>query len=251
VLTLARIDLDTEGEVPGIDLPQFRAYAGAAEGDSPVSRALAGIPEPSTRSAEPDASRGEDRNMIKHSIEINCPAEDVFAYLDQVDRHNEWQGSLVSTTVETDGPVRVGTRVVERRNVPGGARDFPFEITQHDPPRKLSLRGTTGLIRPVGTYTVDPIGESSSRMNSELDLTGHGIGKLFAPLALRQAARQMPADHERFKELLETSDAQCAPMLNDADQRGARARTRRRSSGQRRLRRASRRILGTRAGRPG
>jgi uncharacterized protein YndB with AHSA1/START domain len=30
--------------------------------------------------------------MIKHSIEINRPAEEVFAYLDQVDRHNEWQG---------------------------------------------------------------------------------------------------------------------------------------------------------------
>jgi hypothetical protein len=30
--------------------------------------------------------------MIKHSIVINRPAEEVFAYLDQVDRHHEWQG---------------------------------------------------------------------------------------------------------------------------------------------------------------
>jgi uncharacterized membrane protein len=141
--------------------------------------------------------------MIKHSIEINRPADEVFAYIDQVDRHNEWQEQLVSTTVETDGPVRVGTRVVERRNVPGGARDFPFEITEHDPPRRISFRGTSGLIRPIGTYTVDPIGESSSRMNSELDLKGHGIGKLFAPLALRQAAKQTPLDHEKFKALVE------------------------------------------------
>jgi uncharacterized protein YndB with AHSA1/START domain len=145
--------------------------------------------------------------MITHSIEINRPAEEVFAYVDHVDRHNEWQDQLVSTTIETDGPVRVGTRVVERRNVPGGARDFPFEITEHDPPRKVSFRGTAGLIRPVGTYTVDPIGESSSRMTSELDLKGHGIGTLFAPLALRQAAKQMPVDHEKLKELLESGVA--------------------------------------------
>jgi uncharacterized membrane protein len=148
--------------------------------------------------------------MIKHSIEINRPAEEVFAYLDQVDRHNEWQGQLVSTAIETDGPVRVGTRVVERRNVPGGARDFPYDITEHDPARKVSFRGTAGLIRPVGTYTVDPIGESSSRMNSELDLNGHGIGKLFAPLALRQAAKQMPVDLKKFKELLENGVAPAA-----------------------------------------
>ena len=141
--------------------------------------------------------------MIKHSIEINRPAEEVFAYLNQVDRHHEWQGSLVSTTVETDGPTRVGTRVVEHRNVPGGTRDFPYEITEQDPPRKVSFRGTAGLIRPVGTYTVDPTGESSSRMNVELDLQGHGIGKLFAILARRQAAKQAPVDHEKFKQLLE------------------------------------------------
>ena len=148
--------------------------------------------------------------MIKHSIEINRPAEEVFAYLDQVDRHHEWQGSLVSTTVETDGPVRVGARVVERREVPGGARDFSYEITEHDPPRKVSFRGTAGLIRPVGTYTVDPIGESISRMNAALDLEGHGIGKLFAILARRQLAKQMPMDHKKFKELLE-SGAAAAP----------------------------------------
>src|ERR1700729_4343179 len=145
--------------------------------------------------------------MIEHSIDINRPAEEVFAYLDQVDRHNEWQGQLVSTTIQTDGPIRVGTRVVERRNVPGGARDFPFEITEHDPPRRVSFRGTAGMIRPVGAYTVDPIGGSSSRMNSELDLKGHGIGKLFAPLALRQAAKQVPVDQEKFKELLESGVA--------------------------------------------
>jgi uncharacterized membrane protein len=148
--------------------------------------------------------------MIRHSIEINRPAEEVFAYLDRVDRHNEWQGQLVSTTVETDGPIRVGTRVVERRIVPGGARDFPYEITEHDPPRRVSFRGAAGLIRSAGRYTVDPIGESSSRMNSELDLDGHGVGKLFAILARRQAAKQVPADQEKFKELLESGVALAA-----------------------------------------
>jgi uncharacterized protein YndB with AHSA1/START domain len=148
--------------------------------------------------------------MIKNSIEINRPAEEVFAYLDQVDRHNEWQGSLVSTLVETDGPTRVGTRVIERRNIPGGTRDIPYEIAEHDPPHKASFRGTAGPVRPVGTYTVDPTGESSSRMNLELDLEGHGIGKLFAILAHRQAAKQVPVDHEKFKELLESSVAPAA-----------------------------------------
>ena len=145
--------------------------------------------------------------MIRHSIEINRSAGDVFAYLDHLDRHSEWQNSLVSATVETDGPTRVGTRVVERRKVPGGARDIPYEITEHEPPRKASFRGTAGPIRPVGSLTVDPLDESSSRLNLELDLEGHGIGKLFAIVARRQAAKEIPADHEKLKELLESGAA--------------------------------------------
>jgi osmotically inducible protein OsmC len=43
--TLARINLNTEGRVRGVDQLQFEAYADEAKRVSPVSRALAGIPE--------------------------------------------------------------------------------------------------------------------------------------------------------------------------------------------------------------
>ena len=142
--------------------------------------------------------------MIRDSIEINRPAEEVFAYLDQLDRHSEWQDSLLSVKVETEGPTRVGTRVVERRKVPGGARDIPYEVTEHEPSRKASFRGTAGPVRPVGTMTVEPLGASSSRMSLELELEGHGLGKLFAILARRQAAKEVPENHAKFKELLES-----------------------------------------------
>jgi uncharacterized membrane protein len=148
--------------------------------------------------------------VIKHSIEINRPAEEVFAYLDELHRHSEWQSSLVSAKVETEGPTRVGTRVVERRKVPGGARDIPYEITEHEPPRKASFRGTAGPVRPVGTITVEPVGESSSRMTLELALEGRGIGKLFAIFARRQAAKEVPESHEKFKEVLESGGARAA-----------------------------------------
>ncbi len=145
--------------------------------------------------------------MITHSIDINRPADEVFAYLDQLDRRSEWQSSLVSAKVVTDAPTRVGTRVVERRNVPGGPRDIPYEITVHEPPHRTSFHGTAGPVRPAGTVTVEPVGQSSSRMTLELELEGHGIGKLFAIFARRQAAKETPESHEKFKKLLETGAA--------------------------------------------
>jgi len=148
--------------------------------------------------------------VITDRIEINRPAEEVFASVDQLDRHGEWQDSLLSVKVETEGPTRVGTRVVERRNVPGGARNIPYEITAHEPPRTASFRGTSGPVRPVGTVTVEPMGESRSRMSLELELEGHGFGKIFAIFARRQAAKEVPASHKKFKELLEHGTATAA-----------------------------------------
>ncbi|HEY1590688.1 MAG TPA: OsmC family protein [Solirubrobacteraceae bacterium] len=43
--TLTRVDLETEGRVPGIDQGEFEQYAAQAKQGCPVSRALAGIPE--------------------------------------------------------------------------------------------------------------------------------------------------------------------------------------------------------------
>jgi len=143
--------------------------------------------------------------MIVESVEIDRAPEEVFAYLDQVERHGEWQGQIVSVELETEGPTRVGTRVRETRRVPGGPREMTYEVSQHEPPRKSSFRGLDGPVRAVGTVTVEPVGEGSrSRVTLELDLQGHGIGKLVAPLARRAAAKQVPKDQARLKQMLES-----------------------------------------------
>lgn len=43
--TLTRIDLSTEGSVPGVNPEQFQKFAEEAKASCPISRALAGIPE--------------------------------------------------------------------------------------------------------------------------------------------------------------------------------------------------------------
>jgi uncharacterized protein YndB with AHSA1/START domain len=143
--------------------------------------------------------------VITHSIEINRRPEDVFAYLDEPERHGEWQSEIVSTKVETDGPVGVGTRVKEIRKMGGREQDASYEITEHDPPRRSSFRGVTGVVRPVGTVTVEPLDDGSrSRVSIEFDLVGHGLGKLIAPLARGQARKSIVASQERLKTKLES-----------------------------------------------
>jgi uncharacterized protein YndB with AHSA1/START domain len=141
--------------------------------------------------------------VIRESVEISRTPEDVFAYLDQLERHGEWQTSILSVDRETEGPTRVGTRATELRKVPGGKQRLTYEMTAHEPPRLASFRGLNGPIRPVGTVTVEPAGDGRSRVTIDLDFEAHGIGKLLLPLVRRDARRAVPGDQRRLKERLE------------------------------------------------
>jgi uncharacterized membrane protein len=154
--------------------------------------------------ARHDRLPSREERIVVIRIEIDRSPEDVFAYLDQLDRHSEWQADLERARSDTEGPTRVGSRAIETRRVPGGPRDFTYEITEHDPPRHVAWQGVDGPVRPVGAVTIEPLdGGSRSRVTTELDLRGHGLGKLIAPMARRGARRSLPEDYERLKQRLE------------------------------------------------
>jgi uncharacterized membrane protein len=143
--------------------------------------------------------------MIVDTIDINRSPADALAYLDQLDRHGEWQTSIEEVTTVSDGPTGVGTRATEKRKVPGGVREMTYEITEHDPPRRVAFRGLDGPVRPLGTVVIEPLeGGSRSRVRLEFEVQGHGFGKLIAPLVRLDAKRHITADQRRLKERLES-----------------------------------------------
>jgi hypothetical protein len=78
---------------------------------------------------------------IVEGIEIARTPEDVYAYIDQLDRHGEWQEAIVSSKRLTDGPVRVGTRATDRRRVPGRMKlNVTYKIVEYDPPRRTRFQ---------------------------------------------------------------------------------------------------------------
>jgi uncharacterized protein YndB with AHSA1/START domain len=154
------------------------------------------------------AVANEEAAMITESIEIARPPEEVFAYLDDLARHKEWQTQIVSSRVETEGPTRVGTRVSETRLMGKREQSATYEITEHDPPRRMAFRTLDGPIRPFGAEIVEPIdGGSRTRFTFELDFEAHGPGKMLLPLARSQARKQVPKDQQALKERLESGAA--------------------------------------------
>jgi uncharacterized membrane protein len=144
---------------------------------------------------------------IATSVEIARNPADVFAYISDVPRHPEWQEGLVSVSVDPEGPIRVGSRLVHRRKIGFGTVATTSEVTTFDPPRLLSFRGLDGPIRAKGTQRVEPAGERRSLVLFEMEMQGHGLGVLMLPIARRQAARQVSESHENLKRILEAAPA--------------------------------------------
>jgi uncharacterized protein YndB with AHSA1/START domain len=143
---------------------------------------------------------------IVESVEIARGPEDVFAYATDPSRLPEWQESVVSARREDDGPVRVGTRVVVTRRVRGRELTMTAELSELNPPTSWAVRGLDGPVRGNVKGRIEPLdGGQRSRVTIQLDLGGHGIGKLLVPLFVRrQAAAEMPKNLQNMKRLLES-----------------------------------------------
>lgn len=144
---------------------------------------------------------------ITNSIEIERSPDEVFAYLDELERHGEWQEQIVSTEKHGGGPTRVGTKGTDKRRMGKREMTVSYEVTEHDPPRTFAFHGIDGPVRVVGRVTIEPVGGgSSSRVTLVLDFEGQRAGKLLVPLARSQARRQVPKDQQRLKERLESAE---------------------------------------------
>ena len=76
-----------------------------------------------------------------------------------------------------------------------------------EPPRAWSVRGIDGPIRASVDLTVEPLGQSRSRLTISVDFEGHGIGRVLVPLMVqRQAANEMPANIRTLKARLDPQD---------------------------------------------
>ena len=137
------------------------------------------------------------------TIEVDRPAEAVFAYATDPSRFPEWQAGVVEGHVEGDDH-SVGARCVTTRRIGGAARASTSTISHLDPPRAWGVRGVDGPIRAAVDVSVEPLGERRSRLTIAVDFVGHGIGTVLVPLVVRrEARREMPANLARLKDRLE------------------------------------------------
>jgi uncharacterized protein YndB with AHSA1/START domain len=142
---------------------------------------------------------------ISTSIHVGRPAEEVFAYATDPARFHEWQKGVLDGHMADPGEAAVGTLFLTTRQIGLAKRPVTTEVTHIDPPHAWGVRGIDGPIRAQVAVTVTALDGDRSRLEIELDFTGHGIGKVLVPLVVRREARkEMPANVAALKRNVES-----------------------------------------------
>jgi uncharacterized protein YndB with AHSA1/START domain len=122
------------------------------------------------------------------TVEIDRPIEEVFAFLADGTNDPKFSPRVQAIEKATDGPPGVGTVYKSTVKDAGMKTQREFELTEFEAPTKIrwAERSKNLVTAPEGGYDLTPSGDGT-RLRVHNVLEGHGVGKLIAPLALRQA----------------------------------------------------------------
>jgi uncharacterized protein YndB with AHSA1/START domain len=139
---------------------------------------------------------------MAESVEINRPAEAVFAYLSDVRNDANWQQTVVEARVTSEGPMDVGSTGSHRVRFMGMTDDYGWRVHEFDPPNRASWTFVSGPMSGQGGYVLEGTGEST-KMTWTGDVQPHGFRRLLAPVMGPMFRKQVRRELETLKGILE------------------------------------------------
>lgn len=143
---------------------------------------------------------------VEESITIDRPVEEVFTYLSNIERQPEWVSSLQGSSKESQEPTAVGTRYRQQSKILGRKIDLNNEITAFEPPQVYEFHSTSGPMQMTMRFTMTAEGTGTHVLQVVEGESG-GFFKLADPLLARTLRKQLEADLETLKVMLESGAA--------------------------------------------
>lgn len=142
---------------------------------------------------------------LEHSLVIDRPVADVFAFLADPDNLPRWQSGLLEVE-KLSGDGGVGSRHREVRSMLGRRIEQVLVVTALTPDQRLDLEVVEGPMHLTVEHTFEPAGDGT-----RITVVGHGeAGALFSlagPLIARAVKKQSQSDFARLRTVLETGGA--------------------------------------------
>jgi carbon monoxide dehydrogenase subunit G len=124
------------------------------------------------------------------TVVIDRPIDEVFAFLADGENDPKFSSRVLEIAKTTDGPPGAGTVYASTVKDAGMKTKREFKLTEFESPTRIrwAEQSKNLVTAPEGGYDLAREGDGT-RVTIHNVLEGHGIGKLFAPLALRSARK--------------------------------------------------------------
>jgi carbon monoxide dehydrogenase subunit G len=152
--------------------------------------------------------------MIKNEISIlfHRPVQEVFDFLSDFQNGRQWQRGLLGVGRLTDGPIGVGTRFTSVRKAMGRRMESGIEYTAYELNKKIAIKSYSGPSPFRQTFLFEKEGEGT-RLNTTFELELGGLMNLAEPLVAPRIRREMNADFDTLKEIIESRVIEAFQLL--------------------------------------
>lgn len=137
-----------------------------------------------------------------HSVTINRPLADVFAYVADGEKCAQWRSGVLDIR-RVNGDGSVGTTYQQGVKGPMGRRiAADYMVTTYEPNHRLEFQTITGPARPHGRYDFDEA-DGGTRLTFALDAELGGLRGLFMNGMVQKTMDSEVMAIERIKSVLE------------------------------------------------
>ena len=137
------------------------------------------------------------------SIEIERPADEVFAFVSEFPNNPRWQRGQRSCRWTSDPPLRVGSTYDQHARFLGRDMVNAFRVIELEPGRRITFTSTSGTFPLTINRTVEPLTATRSRFTEHVTGEPGGFFRIAEPLLRPLVKASIKRDFPRLKRLLE------------------------------------------------
>jgi uncharacterized membrane protein len=139
---------------------------------------------------------------IEDTIEVQVPVQQAYNQWTQFEDFPKFMDGIQSVQQLDD------THVQWVAEIRGESRQWTTEITEQRPDEKVAWKTIEGEVKNDGVVTFEPMGDAQTRVNVQMDVEGASTAENVAGDLLGVVKKQVHGDLERFKQLIESRDAE-------------------------------------------
>ena len=134
---------------------------------------------------------------VEHSIVINRPVPEVFAFVTDPANNTKWQDGLIESRMASSSAMEVGAQVTDVRKFLSRDLESKLEVLVYEPNKRYMLKIISGPIPSEIIQTFDP-DVNGTKLTTLIHGEPGGFFKLAAGMVQKQLESQLQGDAERL-----------------------------------------------------